>query len=89
MEHPVTGVFTQSGLGQEVTCSRGEKVSSRQFMYGRFRNAIENVNVVIATYNDALMGNVHCGLRQRSARISTWSVSRRSTRRRWAWTARR
>ena len=25
MEHPVTGVFTQSGLGQEATCSRGEK----------------------------------------------------------------
>eukprot|EP00439_Symbiodinium_sp_Y106_P022146 s16617_g2.t1 len=27
-------------------------------MYSRFRNAIENVNVIIATYNDALMGDV-------------------------------
>merc|ERR1712193_397036 len=27
-------------------------------MYSRFRNAIENVNVIIATYNDELMGDV-------------------------------
>ncbi|CAL1168255.1 unnamed protein product [Cladocopium goreaui] len=27
-------------------------------MYSRFRNAIENVNVIIATYNDSLMGDV-------------------------------
>eukprot|EP00930_Biecheleria_cincta_P000805 TRINITY_DN101_c0_g1_i1.p1 TRINITY_DN101_c0_g1~~TRINITY_DN101_c0_g1_i1.p1 ORF type:complete len:839 (-),score=208.11 TRINITY_DN101_c0_g1_i1:105-2621(-) len=27
-------------------------------MYSRFRQAIENVNVIIATYNDALMGDV-------------------------------
>merc|ERR1712232_1378692 len=27
-------------------------------MYGRFRKAIEDVNVIIATYNDALMGDV-------------------------------
>jgi len=27
-------------------------------MYGRFRHALENVNVIIATYNDALMGDV-------------------------------
>jgi elongation factor 2 len=27
-------------------------------MYSRFRSAIENVNVIIATYNDALMGDV-------------------------------
>jgi len=27
-------------------------------MYSRFRAAIENVNVIIATYNDALMGDV-------------------------------
>jgi len=27
-------------------------------MYGRFRKAVEDVNVIIATYNDALMGDV-------------------------------
>merc|ERR1719401_1136371 len=27
-------------------------------MYGRFRKAIEDVNVIVATYNDALMGDV-------------------------------
>merc|ERR1712070_1297518 len=27
-------------------------------MYGQFRHALENVNVIIATYNDALMGDV-------------------------------
>merc|ERR1712187_38584 len=27
-------------------------------IYGRFRKAIEDVNVIIATYNDALMGDV-------------------------------
>merc|ERR1712064_5194 len=27
-------------------------------MYSRFRQAIENVNVIIATYNDALMGDI-------------------------------
>merc|ERR1712117_188504 len=30
-------------------------------MYGRFRKAIEDVNVIIATYNDALMGDVQVG----------------------------
>jgi elongation factor 2 len=30
-------------------------------MYSRFRSAIENVNVIIATYNDALMGDVQVG----------------------------
>merc|ERR1712176_977837 len=30
-------------------------------MYSRFRQAIENVNVIIATYNDALMGDVQVG----------------------------
>merc|ERR1712176_618501 len=30
-------------------------------MYQRFRKAIENVNVIIATYNDALMGDVQVG----------------------------
>ena len=27
-------------------------------MYSRFRNALENVNVLVATYNDELMGDV-------------------------------
>merc|ERR1719159_355781 len=27
-------------------------------MYGRFRKAVENVNVIIATYNDELMGDI-------------------------------
>jgi elongation factor 2 len=30
-------------------------------MYSRFRQAIENVNVIIATYNDALMGDIQVG----------------------------
>jgi len=30
-------------------------------MYGKFRSAIENVNVIIATYNDELMGDVQVG----------------------------
>jgi len=30
-------------------------------MYGRFRKAIEDVNVIIATYNDSLMGDVQVG----------------------------
>merc|ERR1712232_1387862 len=30
-------------------------------MYGRFRKACEDVNVIIATYNDALMGDVQIG----------------------------
>merc|ERR550514_1602494 len=30
-------------------------------MYNRFRTAIENVNVIVATYNDVLMGDVQVG----------------------------
>merc|ERR1711988_604417 len=30
-------------------------------MYGRFRKAIEDVNVIVATYNDELMGDVQVG----------------------------
>merc|ERR1711870_139805 len=30
-------------------------------MYSRFRKAIEDVNVIIATYNDALMGDIQVG----------------------------
>jgi len=30
-------------------------------MFGRFRKAIEDVNVIIATYNDALMGDIQVG----------------------------
>merc|ERR1712186_234113 len=30
-------------------------------MFGRFRKAVEDVNVIIATYNDALMGDIQVG----------------------------
>merc|ERR1712130_521293 len=36
----------------------GELQMEPEDMYIRFRQAIENVNVIIATYNDALMGDV-------------------------------
>merc|ERR1712100_816954 len=36
----------------------GELQMEPEEMYAKFRNAIENVNVIIATYNDALMGDV-------------------------------
>ena len=56
----------------KVDCCSLELQMEPEDMYGRLKSALENVNVIIATYNDALMGDVQVApekVRQRSARM--------------------
>ena len=62
----------------KVDCCTLERQTEPEDMYSQFRGAIENVNVIISSYNDALTFNVlSC-----KDGASTWNALRRSTRRR-------